>query len=116
EPRTALLGGGPFTITSPGSYYLTQDVSTLDVHGVDVQTSDVTVDLNGFTIRTDHTGSGTCAVNVSGVSRVTVQNGRIADSGRGVCVADATEVQMDGITVTSTWQFPADIKRSDATV
>jgi hypothetical protein len=116
EPRTALLGPGPFAITSPGSYYLTQDVSTADVNGVDVQTSDVTVDLNGFTISTSSTGLAVSAVNVQRVSRVTVRNGRIADSTDGFVAYDSVQVQVDGIAITSTWQHAAVLVRSDVTV
>lgn len=49
-PRTP-ISSLPFSITKPGAYYLTTNLTTsLSVNGVNIYTNDVTVDLNGFTI------------------------------------------------------------------
>ena len=50
EPRTP-ISSVPFIITQSGSYYLTQNVNITSVTGgISIETSNVTLDLNGFTI------------------------------------------------------------------
>src|SRR5215471_14991683 len=60
--QTAALAGGitpgdapgfPVTITSPGNYVLDSDlaVADADTTAIDVSADNVTIDLNGFTIR-----------------------------------------------------------------
>ena len=46
-------GGFPVTISQPGSYVLTSDLVVPDANttGVSIQTADVTLDMNGFSIR-----------------------------------------------------------------
>lgn len=75
----------PITITEPGSYVVVQNltVTALDTHGIVIEASDVTLDLNGFTL----TGPGKTAgssgsgifVDDSSFSRTTVRNGTVRD-------------------------------------
>ena len=68
------LSGGGFQITQSGSYYLTENLTISSGNGVLINADGVTLDLNGFTIRS----SGACSagVNISG-KNVTVFNGHI---------------------------------------
>ena len=59
EPRTPLqadvtgvtaIPNGGFTITAPGSYYLTGDLAVTQGNAIVISASHVTLDLNGFTI------------------------------------------------------------------
>ena len=59
EPRTPLQAGAPgvsaganggFTINAAGSYYLTDNLAVTDGDGIRIDVSNVTLDLNGFTI------------------------------------------------------------------
>jgi len=50
EPRVP-IDHVPFTITQPGSYFLTRDLSGGASNGISIGASDVTLDLNGFTLR-----------------------------------------------------------------
>jgi hypothetical protein len=50
EPRIAITNSGLATITRPGSYYLTTNVTVSAGHGINIQTDNVTLDLNGFTV------------------------------------------------------------------
>lgn len=57
EPRTPIPPGpavpvaGPhFTITQPGSYYLTGNVTVASGDGIEINSGGVTLDLNGFSI------------------------------------------------------------------
>lgn len=50
EPRQP-ISALPFTITAPGSYYLTDELTGVNnQHGILIETNDVTLDLNGFTL------------------------------------------------------------------
>jgi hypothetical protein len=88
EPRTALSAtntpgdaASVFKITQPGSYYLTGDVTvTAAKSGVVIVASNVTLDLNGFSI----TGAGPTAqhgVQSSNMRNVVVKNGTVRSIG-----------------------------------
>ena len=49
QPRTP-ISALPFMITNSGSYYLTANLSVSGGDGIDISATNVTVDLNGFTI------------------------------------------------------------------
>ncbi len=81
EPRTP-VSSLPFTISAPGSYYLTGNLNGAPgVDGITVNASGVTLDLNGFTI------SSTGGLNASGnaivlgasapVENISIKNGSI---------------------------------------
>ena len=73
EPRTP-ISTLPFTITQSGSYFVTKNLSSGGA-GISVQASNVTIDLDGFTL------SGTqsvAAINVlAGPSGLVVRNGTL---------------------------------------
>jgi len=66
EPRIPLQAGAPgvsidangtITISRPGSYYLTGDLTVAEGDGIQIdQTGDVSIDLNGFTISSTAAG------------------------------------------------------------
>jgi hypothetical protein len=80
EPRTPIFSA-PFTITRPGSYYLTANLTVTNGDGIDINTNGVTLDLNGFTITsTAATAAGYgIAINsgVNGLRNITIANGFI---------------------------------------
>lgn len=91
EPRIAI---GPITtpgdadatpslykITQPGSYILTADVTvTGDRHGIEIASHDVTIDLNGFTIRGANVANRAGIIeNLHQMRSVEVRNGAIRD-------------------------------------
>src|ERR1035441_8295747 len=60
EPRTAITSA-PYTISSPGSYYLTANLSVTNGNAITITANRVTLDLNGFTLSSTQaspTGSG----------------------------------------------------------
>lgn len=79
---TAIPGGSqstPFVITKSGAYYLSADrVMTADVNAITVSAPDVTIDLNGCTLRSTggSTGNG---IEIPAVSNVEIRNGSIND-------------------------------------
>ncbi len=87
EPRTPLQAGatgvaqnanGGFTITASGSYYLTANLTVATGNAIAINSSGVTLDLNGFTLRsTAATANGNGVTLASGITLVTIRNGHI---------------------------------------
>lgn len=79
-PSPATPTAGPdFFIFKPGSYYLTGNITVASGNGIVVNSDDVSIDLNGFTIKSNQTnGASGNAINViSDRSRITIKNGSI---------------------------------------
>ena len=83
EARKPIPGGtSPFTISTSGSYYLTGNITVASGDVITINASNVTLDLNGYTVATTSaTPLGTAIVIKTGVVRVTVCNGFIFGSG-----------------------------------
>jgi len=78
EPRTP-ISSVPYTISAPGSYYLTTNVSSVS-NAITIAASGVTLDLSGFTIDSTAANSviGGAAIFISGViSDISIYNGHI---------------------------------------
>jgi hypothetical protein len=77
EART-LIATAPFTISQPGSYYLTSNLTVPAGNAIDITTSGVTLDLNGFTIRsTAASATGYGILINSSLRNITIVNGFI---------------------------------------
>ncbi len=77
EPRTP-IGSLPFTITTPGSYYVTTNLTgTSGTNGITITVSDVRVDLSGFVLT--GIGSSLSGVQVpnTGLTNISVRNGTV---------------------------------------
>ena len=112
EPRTAInVTNTPgdadslFKITQPGSYYLTGNITGVAArHGIEIDTSNVTLDLMGFRIL--GTGGSLDGIFVNGSeSNLTIRNGSVrsfggdgldAGSAESVRVIDFTARNCDG--------------------
>ncbi|HEX5223318.1 MAG TPA: right-handed parallel beta-helix repeat-containing protein [Verrucomicrobiae bacterium] len=87
EPRTP-ISSLPFTISTPGSYYLTGSLESTN-SGITVSANNVTIDLMGFTIGgaqdTNHPG-----IHVAGATNVMrnviIRNGMITRFGIGILI------------------------------
>jgi parallel beta-helix repeat protein len=112
EPRTPVdathtpgNGIALFAITNPGSYYLTGNiVGAAKMHGISIQTNDVTLDLNGFQMLG---GSGSLYGIFASASalNIVIRNGTLRNweygvlAGNGYCEVDhvrAYACQTDG--------------------
>jgi Fe-S cluster assembly iron-binding protein IscA len=81
-PSPATPVSGPhFTITEPGSYYFTGNVTVTDGPGIVITANNVTLDLNGFTLACSASSqlfiSGIDASSAGSNSNLTVANGNI---------------------------------------
>ena len=82
EPRIPIpVSGATFVIDTPGSYYLTGDMS-VSGDGIDVNVNDVTIDLMGYTISGDNTGNGIFLT--TGRRNVAIKNGTITGFNSGI--------------------------------
>ena len=85
EARIPLQAGSPgvsvtegrIQITATGSYYLTGNVTVASGTALSIGASDVTVDLNGFTLSSTATASGYGIFITLGKTNVTIRNGHI---------------------------------------
>lgn len=79
EPRT-LIDALPFTITTPGSYYLASNLQSSgeNLDGIIIDSDNVTVDLMGFELLGFDTGFGGDGILIFGIQRnITIRNGTI---------------------------------------
>ena len=86
EVRTEISHCG-ITITSPGSYYLSGNLSCTG-HGVTVSVNNVTIDFMGFTITGDG-GADDYGVYIADTSNVELKNGTVTGFGKGVYATNA---------------------------
>lgn len=96
EARTP-ISALPYTISNPGSYYLTKNLNGgVNGNGIEIASGNVTLDLNGFTLSGAGGGGGTFynGINVANaVSNLTVRNGNIENwSGNGIYAINAQNV------------------------
>ena len=93
----------PYTISKPGSYIVTRDLTltTLDTSGITITTGSVTLDLNGHALRGPGktAGVGGCGIILSGpMSDLIIRNGIVCEwRADGVNVANADNSQVENI-------------------
>ena len=85
SPGVTANDNGGFTITAPGSYYLTRNLTVASGHGIVIGANGVTLDLEGFTISSTAnppSGAGVYFLEASNNLRrnITVQNGHVTSS------------------------------------
>jgi hypothetical protein len=79
ESRTP-ISSLPYTISVPGSYYLTTNLTTAATNGIVIFANGVTLDLNGYTIFStapDARYGGAGILLSSGMGNITIRNGVI---------------------------------------
>ena len=79
EARTAITNTSSLvTISQPGSYYLTHNLTVSTGDAIDINTNQVTLDLNGFTISSTAASANNYGIYMPGGNTdVTVLNGHI---------------------------------------
>ena len=116
EPRTP-ISSAPFTITNSGSYYVTTNLTVSSGNAIVIATNGVTLDLNGFTLKSTEAANNGIAIYLNGGLRnLTILNGFIeggvTNNGSGVYSGpgfgygiyslgvDPANTRVSGITVT----------------
>ncbi len=98
EPRMP-IGTVPFVITQPGSYVVVRNLSG-SAGCITVSASDVTIDLNGFTLTGDRLVLGHAVIIVPGADNVEIRNGVIQQWGDdGIHAPGVTDLQLHNVRV-----------------
>jgi hypothetical protein len=96
-PPVAWNGTFPITISQPGSYFLTRNLTNgTSSDGIVINTGGVTLDLNGFTLRGFGTANGV-TVSLSGASGIHVRNGAVESWGTSVNLATTVGAGADAL-------------------
>ena len=108
EPRTdvATLPGTAtveFTITQPGSYYLSRNISTGKNTAINISAANVTLDLKGFQITRSGGATGNAIVVGITAHRVTIRNGTIlGDFGIGIsCATESRATSIEDVALSA---------------
>jgi parallel beta-helix repeat protein len=99
EPRTP-ISSLPFTISQPGSYYVTGNLSVSSaIDGITVQADDVTIDLNGFELNGNGVGTNAVTEGAASPTRLNwrVYNGSVVGWGDALFGVDVSNGQIDHI-------------------
>jgi hypothetical protein len=70
EPRTP-ISSAPYTITQPGSYYLTANIAINFGRAIQIEANNVKLDLNGFTISSTDPSAMSYGIYIGPISQVT---------------------------------------------
>lgn len=79
---TAIPGGtSGVSISAPGSYILTGNLSSNDTSVITISSPDVTLDLNGYTVSSTNVGLFAAVISLDGfVDRTAIRNGKLVGS------------------------------------
>jgi parallel beta-helix repeat protein len=90
QAKVLAAGGFPYAIGASGSYRLTGNIAVPTGSGLNVTANNVTIDLNGFTIKGV---SGAYGIIASTATGTTVENGTVTGFSNGVVVNDDSIVK-----------------------
>jgi hypothetical protein len=95
--------GFPITICTSGSYRLSGDLTVpTGVEGIEITASNVSLDLNGFTILLPASGStpSICSIKAIGsLSLIRIQNGILSGGDCGIQLGSASNSQVSDVTI-----------------
>jgi len=97
EPRIP-ISSLPYTITQSGSYYVTGNLSIAGWDAIQIQASDVSVDLNGYTLSGDRNSIGLYVSENR--TNVSVRNGGLRGFGVALYGSAGSYVYASGISAT----------------
>lgn len=93
--------GFPVTLSEPGSYRLSGNLTVpAGMHGVEISSSDITLDLNGFRI-SGGGNSATALVGTGTLARITILNGTLSDFDNGINLMSSSHVTVRDVRTSS---------------
>jgi hypothetical protein len=100
EKRTA-IDNLPFTISTSGSYYLCDNlIGQADTDGITIVASNVTLDLNGFTLKGGGGSMGEAITFPDSVGNIRISNGHIDGWGdEGINALQATNSEFSNLSI-----------------
>jgi hypothetical protein len=96
EPGTPITSI-PLTISQPGKYYLTRNVTSGGLGGLVIATNNVTLDLNGFAL--SGTNAGTGIEVIPGLIDVMISNGIVQNWSVGISFNNTANVEVTNVHV-----------------
>jgi len=117
EPRTP-ISSVPYTISTPGSYYLTTNLNVTTGDAITITASQVTLDLNGFTIASSAgSPTGTGILLSGGNTDITILNGHILGTGfaNGI-YPGGSNVRVAGVSVSGCQNYGIILGTANSTV
>ena len=118
EPRTPITSV-PYTISIPGSYYLTTNITVTTGDAITITASGVTLDLNGFTVSSSAgSPNGTGILLAGGNTDITILNGHIQGTGfaNGIYPAGCSNVRVAGVSVSGCLNYGIILGNANSTV
>lgn len=100
QPRT-LIASLPYNIVTPGSYYLSNNLTVNAGTAITIAASSVTLDLNGCTLastETTATEDAGIAIN-GGLCNIAIMHGAVQGFGNGIVSSGASNVWVSGVAV-----------------
>jgi hypothetical protein len=95
-----------FVISQAGSYYLTGNITVGGaVTGILVQASNVTIDLNGFSLTSSNASAGSGISALTGGDHLTIRNGTISGWRHGVNSTATSDGLFEGLHLTGNQQY-----------
>lgn len=99
DGRIAIPAGSTISISNPGSYLLTGNVTGTGANGIAISADNVTLDLNGYAVSSAFS-SGNGILIASGLKGITVRNGLINGFNIGVQISStASQVVVEDLLV-----------------
>ena len=120
EPRTP-ISSLPYTISEPGSYYVTGNLSST-TNGIVIESSGVTVDLMGFSLRGDGTSSypdydyGIHVISSTNavIENLVVKGGRISGFYGGLYCQSMNNSRIEGLVVSDNTEHGVSLNDSNS--
>ncbi len=106
----------PFTITVPGNYEVTKNLTATGTSCIKVHSDNVAIDLKGHTIKGDKTeGNDGITDNCFGESGVAISHGKIMDFDDGIDFCSGRDISIDQVDSSDNAGDGIDIEGSDNT-
>jgi len=109
QPRTPITNATGATISAPGSYYLTTNITVASGNAITIGADNVTLDLNGFSLISTNPLAAGAGILLSGSQRtsITILNGHIVSSFQtagigfdsGIFASFPSNIRVSGVTV-----------------
>lgn len=98
EKEISLGRNRTIEINRAGNYRLSDDVSVTSGDGIVITASNVSLNLNGNTVKTSTAGTGR-GIFINGVSGVSVKNGKVSGFNSNVMIMNATNVNVESLQI-----------------
>jgi len=101
QSTVVAAGGYPYTISAAGSYQLSGNlhVTASALSGINITASNVTIDLNGFSIICSGTFTIAGIEATSTINNIQVKNGTVSGCGNGLVLFNAANVDVEFLRV-----------------